>query len=450
MTVAGVRKPDEVIDCLARVGDAEPVRAFLQLPSQAGPGLLRMVEVGGVGASVDTPDEVRLSLLEGSDSTPACLPNCHVKALRINIPEAAAFPAELAINSAVVGSEDAGQTYPALSISTHRGVWFLDRDSTSTQDVVSDGAVRVERASVPFGEHQMQLLEIGTVDNPGDNAEVTVRWWLEIVLTGPFKTLEDWKDFVMPALSLLSFCLDEPLSPERIHTMDGSRLVDLHLRWRENSAPSRPASLMTLDTVRERFSQVAETWGRLQLEAPELMWSLIEYQLRRNARTIGDQFLLVARCLELYFSYSDRFESVMRPVEEHRQLVAEVMEGMSQQLREREGEWIEKVLLGTNRASLLDQMRRILDSFGGEVLRFCGVPDDREEFARTVRDTRNFFTHLPSDRPARVPEGRDLIVLQHRLWFLLRACLLRDMGFEEPEVVQILAGAGQTYYLIRG
>lgn len=49
-----------------------------------------------------------------------------------------------------------------------------------------------------------------------------------------------------------------------------------------------------------------------------------------------------------------------------------------------------------------------------------------------------------------MPVGRDLIVLHHRLWFLLRACLLRDMGFDEPEVVEILASAGSNYYLIRG
>lgn len=450
MTIPDLRKPGEVIDCMACIGDGEPVRGFLQLPSQAGPGLLRMVAPGTVGVGDNSLEEVRLSLLEGHDSGPACLPNCYVKAVRFGIPETTPYPAEIAINSAIVGSEDAERTYPSISISNHRAVRFLDRNPTTTQDVVSNYAVREERASVPFGEHQMQLLEIGTVDNSGDEAEVTVRWWMEVVLTGPPKTLGEWTNFVMPALSLLSFCLDEPLSPERIHTMDGSRLVDLHLRWRENSAPSRPSALMTLDKVRDRFAQVAETWGRIQLEAPELMWQLIEYQLRRGHRINADQFILVARCLELYFSYSDRFESVMRSPEDHRQLVGQVIEGMSPDLRDQEGEWIEGMLLGSNRASLLDQVRRILDSFGGEVLRFCGIPSDREEFAKTVRDTRNFFTHLPSDRPTRVPDGRDLIVLHHRLWFLLRACLLRDMGFAESKVVELLAAAGQTHYLIRG
>lgn len=450
MAIRGLRKPGEVIDCMATVGDGEPVRAFLQLPSQAGPGLLRMVEPGGVQLGDDNLEGVRLSLLEGHDSGPACLPNCYVKAVRFGIPNLTPYPAEIAINSAIVGSEVAEQTYPSISISNHRAVRFLDLNPTSTRDVVANHAVREERASVPFGEHQMQLVEIGTQDNSGDEAEVTVRWWMEIVLTGPPKTLVEWINFVMPALALLSFCLDEPLSPERIHTMDGSRPVDLHLRWRENSAPSRPPVLMTLDKVRDRFVQVAATWGRIQSEAPELMWQLIEYQMRRGHRINADQFVLVARCLELYFSYSERFESVMRPPEEHRQLVAQVMAGMSPALREQDGEWIERNLLSSSRASLLAQILRILDSFDGEVIRYCGIPEDQEEFAKAVRDTRNFFTHFPSERPVRVPDGRGLVVLNHRLWFLLRACLLRDMGFEDPEVVELLAAAGQQHYLIRG
>ncbi len=450
MAIPDLRKPGEAIDCMATIGDGEPVRGFLQLPGDAGPGLLRLVEPGGVHFGDDRLDRVTLDLLEGHDSAPACLPNCYVRTVRFGIPEITPYPVEIAINSAVVGSDNAEKTYPTISISTHRGVRLLDREASSTLGVVTDGAVREERASVPFGDHHMQLLEIGTQDNSADEAEVTVRWWMEIVLTGSPKTLTEWMEFVMPSLCLVSLCLDEPLSPERIHTIDGSQVVDLHVRWRENAAPSRPAPLMTLDKVGDRFAQVADTWGRIQRDAPELMWQLIEYQLRRGHRINADQFVLVARCLELYFSCSPRFESVMRQPDDHRQLVAEIIGDMTPETREREGEWIERILLNSNRASLLDQVLRILDSFGGEVLRFCGIPEDRDEFAKTVRDTRNYFTHFSSNRPARVPDGKALIVLQHRVWFLLRACLLRDMGFEEPEIVELLGDAGQRYYLIRG
>ena len=48
MAVDGVYQPGEEIDCLATIGDGEPVRSFLRLPSQEGPGLLRMVEIGDI------------------------------------------------------------------------------------------------------------------------------------------------------------------------------------------------------------------------------------------------------------------------------------------------------------------------------------------------------------------------------------------------------------------
>jgi hypothetical protein len=451
MAVDGVYQPGEEIDCLATIGDGEPVRSFLRLPSQEGPGLLRMVEIGGI--PFDDEHElgpVTLAILEGLDPIPACLTSCFVSGLRLSMPITAAFPAEITANSAVIGSDDPAATYPALSISTHAGVWFLDRETTSMREIAANAAVRVERASVPFGQHHLQLFEIGTTDNSGEDAEVKIKWWLEMAVAGPAKTLEEWKELVIPSLALISFCLDKPLTPERIHTMGGNREVDYHVRWRENSAPGRTGHLMTLDGLRDRFADVAAAWARIHEDAPELMHSVIEYQLRRNSRILGDQFLLVARCLELYFSYGDRFETKMRPTAEHRELVARVIGALPSDIAEGEGEWMEKLLAGANQASLFDQMRRILGSFGGEVLRFCGIPTDHEEFARTVRDSRNNFTHLSGDRPTRVPEGKGLIVLQHRLWFLLRACLLREMKFEEPEIVELLSRAGQSYYLIRG
>lgn len=450
MAVDRPARPDE-IDCLATVAGGEPVRSFLRLPSQEGPGLLRMVEDGGIelGSESDL-NRVTLAILEGRDPVPACLPSCYVSGLRLNMPIAAAFPAEITVNSAVIGSDDPAKTYPSFSISTHPGIWFLDRETISTQEVAARSAARVERASVAFGGHRLQLFEIATIDNSGENAEVTIRWWMEMVLSGPAKTLEDWKEVVMPSLGLISFCLDKPLAPERLHTMEADHVVDLHVRWRDNSAPGRTPELMTLDGLKDRFADVAAAWAQIQEGAPEFMQLIVEYQMRRDSRILGDQFLLIARCLELYFGYSDRFETTMRSTAEHRELVARTVGSLPPDLRERDGDWIEKFLAGANRASLLDQMRRILDSFGDAVLQFCGIPTDREEFARTVRDTRNYFTHSSSERPLRVPEGKGLIVLQHRLWFLLRACLLREMKFEEREIIELLNRASQSYYLIRG
>jgi hypothetical protein len=67
-----------------------------------------------------------------------------------------------------------------------------------------------------------------------------------------------------------------------------------------------------------------------------------------------------------------------------------------------------------------------------------------------MRDTRNYFTHPSGDGAQKAPEGRELVVLQHRAWFLLRACILREMGLSEAEIAERLFAASQSHYLIRG
>lgn len=170
MTIPDLREPGEVIDCMARIGDGEPVRAFLQLPSQAGPGLLRMVAPGGVGLGDDAVEEVRLGLLEGIDATPACLPTVTSNRCARELPNLPRFRP----NSPSTRRSWAPRTpirpippsrSPPIEVSVS---WIEIRPSTA--DMVTNYAVGVERASVPFGEHQLQLLEIGTVDNSGDEA----------------------------------------------------------------------------------------------------------------------------------------------------------------------------------------------------------------------------------------------------------------------------------------
>jgi hypothetical protein len=126
------------------------------------------------------------------------------------------------------------------------------------------------------------------------------------------------------------------------------------------------------------------------------MWQLVEYQLRRGHRINADQFVLVARCLELYFSYSDRFESLMRPPEEHRQLVAEVLDGMSPDLREREGGWIEQILLGSNRP--VCSIRSGGFSTASAAKSSASVASRRTRGVRKDRSRHPQFLHSPAQR----------------------------------------------------
>jgi hypothetical protein len=125
------------------------------------------------------------------------------------------------------------------------------------------------------------------------------------------------------------------------------------------------------------------------------------------------------------------------------------MRCLDSQLRADHGKWIRASLQNSNRASLLNQIEAILDSFEKDVLACCGLGSEERGFAQTLRDARNYFTH-PSSEARKTPEGRDLIVLQHRAWFLLRACILRELGLSEEQIAERLFAASQSHYLVRG
>lgn len=448
MPIRDIRDPSVEIDCLARVGDGEAVRSFLRLPSRDATGRLRMVDAHPVDTNAPSFN-VELQILDGPMSIPGCLPNCFLRSMKIGIPQQHPYPIELVVNRAILGSDNPDARYESVSISSLPAREFLDRENSTPAEVINEGAVRHERASAPFGGDRLQIFEIGEQSRP-EGSGVLIDWWAELVLSGEPRTLGDWADLAMRPLGLLAFCLDRPLAPERVHTIyRDSTVIDLHVGWREARAPNNTEALMTMDWLGDRFRSVGNSWGQLWIQAPELMWSIGEYQQRRNVGLQSDAFLLVARCLELFHSYSERFSSTRRPKPEHDMIVARTMSCLEPDLRAEHGKWIRTSLQNSNRASLLNQINAITGSFERDVLTSCGIGSDTAELARTMRDARNYFTHPSGGGAQKTPKGRELVVLQHRAWFLLRACILRELGLSEAEIAERLFAASQSHYLIR-
>jgi hypothetical protein len=445
VAIRGVRDPEAEIDCVAMIGEADPIRGFLRLPSTGTVGRLRLVDMPPAFDADEPLPDVTIHTLEQHDSVPGCLPSCFVRSQLMSMPVPAPFPLELGVNSAILGAEDPDESFESIGVLCQAATGFLDEGSASLEEVASAGALRIERIDVPFGDLRLQIFEIVERSVPSDVPEFTTTWSSELFLSGSARTIADWSQSGLSALALISFCLDRPLRPDLIYAVARSRRVELHRQWRETDAPENTSPLLTESKAKDRLSSVSETWCRLREDAGEFINNVVDYQLRRGAKTPWDGYLVAARCLELYFNHADRFASVRRPAADHTAVVTEVMGSLSEDLRLAEGAWIEAALQNANRTGFLDQVRAVLGSFGGEVLRFCGVPTDHDEFAKTVRDSRNYFTHHPSRRPARALDGRDLVVLQHRLWFVVRACILREMGFSEPEIVALLRETSRSY-----
>lgn len=103
-------------------------------------------------------------------------------------------------------------------------------------------------------------------------------------------------------------------------------------------------------------------------------------------------------------------------------------------------------LLNSNRRSIVSQFEDILADLGPDMLTACGI-DDAGAFAKRAKAARNHYTHSTGPPDDVVPEGRDLVIHIDRLWFVTRACVLRELGFENDEIAARLTLSGRRYLL---
>ena len=68
-------------------------------------------------------------------------------------------------------------------------------------------------------------------------------------------------------------------------------------------------------------------------------------------------------------------------------------------------------------------------------------------FGKRVADTRNYHTHFDKAEAGNAATGRDLAVLIDRMWVLVRACLLGELGFDANQAADLLALDGHVGWL---
>jgi hypothetical protein len=77
---------------------------------------------------------------------------------------------------------------------------------------------------------------------------------------------------------------------------------------------------------------------------------------------------------------------------------------------------------------------------------------DKEEFASSVADTRNFYAHQDDALKGRALSGRNLYLGIVRLEILIRGIILRSLGFEDAEIIEMVRRLGyqeQVWNLLR-
>ena len=173
-------------------------------------------------------------------------------------------------------------------------------------------------------------------------------------------------------------------------------------------------------------------WFAFSGSDPEAFELLSEYMRFPGRLLQQDRLLYLARIIELYYRGGKRFVQSLKPRDEHKARKKAVLDAIP----EAERDWVQASLARSNDKTLRERVSELVESFGEALSPLFA---DIEEFAATATDNRNYYTHYSerTKEAGRIVEGYDLYELVERLLFLVRACVLREMGFEN-EAIKVL------------
>lgn len=211
---------------------------------------------------------------------------------------------------------------------------------------------------------------------------------------------------------------------------DGSLVTFLGVRG--EVAVGRSRRWMSVDDFGERLGTAFGEWLGFCDESEVAFHALAELVV--GVGTLPDRFLAAARFVE-YYGASRDLARVAVPDED-----LEMREQIFESLGDEQVDWLEARLPSGDAVSFAARLRAIVDEFGSAIEPVVGA--DLEDFVRAVRDTRNQLTHLASKKHAIVGGTGDLYFLFERVWFIGKACVLRELGFENDQIRELLQRDG--------
>jgi ApeA N-terminal domain 1 len=271
----------------------------------------------------------------------------------------------------------------------------------------------------------------------GEDYEFSIEHRAEIEMRDAAgRAIEDWSEPAFWIEGVISFLLGSPTWIERFYAQRDAGELDYIVQRRDAAVPrGQRQPWLTLPVIRERFEQVVAGWFAFEQSDREAFLILNEY-VRASGRLLAeDRLLYLARVIELYHRGASRFEQVVIPKSEQRKRVRAILEAAPDE----HTDWLQNVLSRSNEKTLRERITDLVEAFGEALAPIVGA-GGVEEFAATVTDNRNYFTHYSSHlrERGRVLGGIELRQLTQRLTMVVRACVLREMNFSNVEIRALL------------
>ncbi len=333
--------------------------------------------------------------------------------------------------------EDFGSLWGAPSVDLKEG----HRDGRDALDIewLSRGQL-----SLTVGELILEIADDYQVRGNGTHLELDSAPRIRFKLQAP-GPVEPLNQAVGPLIVLANVFLRRPVAllEQHVELPDGSEVHELfaqrpiHQESGKRQQPWVPlGNLQPLDRSLTR-------WYEFAAELPSAFAMVAEYTRAEPATPWEDRLSYLARFVEQY--HRKRYDSSRSSKQEFKQKRALVESTLQAAKLEELTGWIHSLTTHANEKRLAERLQELVEDLGDTVSPMIHNP---ETWAKTVADTRNYYTHYSDYLRPKAAHGFDVVIMTKQLWWVVRACLLREMGFDTAKSIELFSFDNEQAWLV--
>lgn len=392
-------------------------------------------------ASTDRIDTIYGRSLTGE---PLCLSDCYVRRLDI---AAVQYRQTWTVNATLVGVDKPNPLIRGLEVRSPDLRPFYGspivgapkRGQADGRETVDLHWMSSPEVKVDLGEVKVIFDDDWQITGTASELSLTARPRLRL-LSDVDTTEENLSKVVGPLLLMVGVFSGSPVDERELRLIlpEGGEARSLSGRRPFVPPLDAPRPWLALGNLAP-LERTLPAWLALHKELPRGLIMLAEYHRAGPATPWEDRLLYLARFVEQY--HRKRHDSRRMPKAKFRKRREEVRDRLGGEL----GLWAYGLIEHANERHLAERLQELIDNLGDVV---ADALPNAAEFGQTVADTRNYYTHYSDHLEAKAAAGWELVLLTERLWVVVRALLLRELGFDAGESRSLLNLDGGLAWLI--
>lgn len=197
--------------------------------------------------------------------------------------------------------------------------------------------------------------------------------------------------------------------------------------------------LFSLKDIEDEFALSIQKWLNLNEEVKHICD--IYFGIKYAEFMYGEQrFLSVVQALESYHRIKFNNEQVSQ--EEHNNRLQKIYTEVPDCYLD----WLKEKLNFSNEPSLKNRLEGLIRCYEGVIQ---SLTKNSDKFIARVKNTRNYFTHYDVSLKGKFAQGDELFRLTQILFFLLRACLLNELGCTPERCADLITKDSEYQYTIK-